>query len=959
MPRSDVKTKQHHTNPISLAVVAVVILLIWQSSTLFLPINGPFDIIFSWVAVAGAYLSQSLMSVSIPIITISIISSIGIYIAFRFLTLIKWKRLLRTLQGYLNMSSQELQNKFPIRGIEVTSLPFLQPVFDSDRIGDHFFASNSDNPYQFSHWVALNNKLKEVAFDVNIDSEVKIRFWVPKNVGTDDLDLLYSSLKTNCIDFEFQQAPHTAVTDIFGSNPYHSSVQGDYIKFGDECVSVVLVEGFPHSSFEGHQIDRLIHAILDRDIRASFIVNFAPAKNPTKSEQENSVESDPRNTDWGSITLKRWNQTAQEELSFGFWKVSAYLVVRSNDDSTHLSKVKSAKIILETIFLNPFNPIQTRILKGHKLQRALTKIIHRKRIGKTGLLSSRQLSYFVHFPKEAQPGYTRKHSPIFELPPQKQTQIQLFQVMKGNRELYPAGIDLTHLTTHMVVAGQTGRGKTRFVGNLVKQIQRTRNVGITIFDWKGEYQSLMRTTYKIGLDNCPLKINLFETHGFDDIEQYVQNLVALFREMLKSDLENGLSSQMERILRESLIEYLSRGVGNYEEFETFLSSWISQNKKRFSNPESSTAGLINRFGILFRGRLGYVFNTSVTTVDFETFLADQVCLDLSNLAAYNKEDARLFLNALLLVIRTYLFRSFSSQLRYLVIAEEAQYIVPEVFTKRSSADASPVEDITLFQRAYGAGLIAVTTRPSLISRNILANSSSKIFFQCPLDSNLVGETINLTNEQRQFISLMPERIVIAHLPWFEHPFKAKVSSFTFPEPIIIRQKEDTSNPPSSKLINPDTEKLTKSEITNLSPLERHFLDLVCTTLHEHRILHRICNVNEQIVIDLTRQQILIMFFETEEQLSQANLTEFSQREAAILILCPPRIKSRFQKYLILKTTNYGQHQKIISKTYLASLTRQEIQKVCRYLVTGQLQKFSIDNQTKTQNQLLLSDIVSN
>ena len=311
MPRSDVKTKQHHPNPISLAVVAVVILSIWQSSTLFLPINGPFDIIFSWGTVAGVYLSQSLMLVSIPIITISIVSSIGIYIAFRFFTLMKWKRLLRTLQGYLNTSSQELQNNFPIRGIEVTSLPFSQPVIDSDRIGDLFFASNIDNPYQFSHWVALNNKLKEVAFDVNIDSEVKIRFWVPKNVGKDDLDLLCSSLKTNCIDFEFQQASHAAVTDIFGSNPYVSSVQGDYIKFGDECVSVVLVEGFPHSSFEGGQIDRLIHAILDREIRASFIVNFVPAKNPPKSEQENSIELDPRKTDWGSITLKRWNQTAQ------------------------------------------------------------------------------------------------------------------------------------------------------------------------------------------------------------------------------------------------------------------------------------------------------------------------------------------------------------------------------------------------------------------------------------------------------------------------------------------------------------------------------------------------------------------------------------------------------------------------------------------------------------------------
>lgn len=77
--------------------------------------------------------------------------------------------------------------------------------------------------------------------------------------------------------------------------------------------------------------------------------------------------------------------------------------------------------------------------------------------------------------------------------------------------------------------------------------------------------------------------------------------------------------------------------------------------------------------------------------------------------------------------------------------------------KQNSADSSPIEDIALFQRAYGAGLIAVTSRPSLISRNILANSSTKVFFQCPLDSNLVGDIIKLTPEQRQVLSLMPER----------------------------------------------------------------------------------------------------------------------------------------------------------------------------------------------------------
>ena len=949
MSKFDVKPQRQPTNPLTLVLIGIIILVSWQISTFFLPTKGPLDIISTWLSVTGAQLTELIVLFFPLILVCFIISTAAIFLFFRLIILQKWRKFLLSLNISSNETIHEFQN-FQLSGLEVKSLPYVRSLFDSPRTSDTFFTSNIDNSHKFVHWIALHNELREASFEVNIDSEIKVRFWVPQNQEKNDLDILCSSLQTNNINLEFDPTPYHAIIGIFGSHPNSVSLRSKYVKFNNECISIIFIKGIPRASFEGTQIDRLIHALLEGGLRASFVVNFISSKKIPKDNCGKSTQANPGLSNGISVSFNRKNDG--EETTFGFWETSSYLIVRSTDEDKHLTKVKSAKIILETIFLDPSDPIETKIIKGYQLQLALPKVLRRTSIGKTGLLSSRQLSFLVQFPQEAQPGYVRKYSPIFEIPPQRKTDIELFQVLKGDRKLYTAGVDLSHFMTHMVVAGQTGKGKTRFVGNLIQQIKKCKDIGITIFDWKGEYQELLHTVYEIGRESCPLKINLFETHGLDNIEQYVQTLVALFRELLRTETENNLSSQMERILRESLIEYLRHSSGSYEGYEKFLSAWITKNRRRFSNPEASTAGLINRFGKLFRGRLGFVFNTQATTVDLESLLQDQVCFDLSNLAAYNKDDARLFLNVLLMIIRTYLFQSFSDRLRYLVIAEEAQYLVPEVFTKRSTADASPIEDITLFQRAYGAGLIAVTTRPNLISRNILANSGTKIFFQCPLDSNLVGEIINLTPDQRQFLSLLPDRVLIAHLPWFEHPFKGKTTPFEFSNPRTNEAKKICEKP-----VSQNDHKLKKHEfspthqIRHLHPIERHFIDTVCSVLYKQQILHRVCKINSQIIIDIPRQQILIFFIENIDQLTQLNLSTLSYNASAIILFCPPLTKTKIQNELIEKITNYEATTEILPKIHLASLTRIEVEKVIQNLATGKLHQYLIQIPLNIQNQV--------
>lgn len=935
----------------TLVCIAVVLLGIWHVSAALSPMNGPFDAVLLWLAIT----SVNTASVIPTILGLVFISTAFIILLLLIINLIRthlvWNSALKELERYSNHAEEDQLETFPYQGVEVSSLPFLQhykPSFESRGPRHGIF---NRTRYLFAHFAALHNIIKTATFEVEIGSSVSIRFWVPKRKDNsiDELEMLCSSLQTSYNNIEFKRVLPTVIPEILGSHGSEAEIFDKYIRFGDELVSVIHLKGIPGASFGETQLDKLIHTLNEREIEATFIVNFTSTKRPQREQNKPKVL--PR---WDYEV--EWNQTQMrehepDEKGLGYWKVSAYMVIRSTNEETHISKVNNAKTILETTFLNTENPLKSKILGRNELRRKLRHIIHRKSLGKTEIMSSRELSILVHLPQRAQPGYLRKHTAEFELPPHRQTQITLFNVMKGNRVLYPVGIDLEHLTTHMTVAGQTGKGKTRFVANLIKQIQQYSDVGISIFDWKGEYEGIIDTIYRIGLEECPFKVNLFEVHGTGNIEEYVRNIIALFRELLRSNTETDISPQMERIFRESLTEYLKSGNGNYEEYEKYLTQWIQKHGREYSRPEASVAGLLNRFGSLFRGRLGWIFNTTSSSVDIEKLIRSQVCFDLSNLSAYSKDDARLFVNILLMVIRTYLFRTFSEKLRYLVIAEEAQYLVPEIFTKRSTADASPAEDITLFQRAYGAGLVTITTRPNLISKNILANSGIKVFFQCPLDSNVVGDILNLSLEQRQFLTSMPERVVIAHLPWFEHPFKAKTQEcviHSFQEPPLTSEQLHSLAPQSSSLqVNCRREEYSQF----VQPVIHHFLNLACTALFEQNVLHRIIRFQGYTSIDIPRYRVLLLFLDKPDDLDAIPLQSMEKIASEIVVVCPPRQRSVL-KAALTRIRNRSDAEPDQIRIRLIILTFSEMQRLAKCIRENQLSEIEREDCSQPKGVML-------
>jgi hypothetical protein len=940
--KQSVDWKEKRPGVLSLVAFAILILATWQASSLIFAIRGPVDALLYWLfALTGIVRGLPYLLLVELVLCICLPSPLVYFLSWAWNSR-AWNTLIRNLAAQ-GSSSKTKPESLPIHGVELVSVPFSPQQVLPSSMTRGFDWTNPYSPYKYAHWVALHDELREFMFELEIGPSIGIRFWVPHGRQSDDeLRILCSSLQTSYGSLDLTQSQPVTIPAILGTPKLNPLFRRRFASFGNEFVSVILVRGIPGADSEGTQLDKLIHALTELEIRGTFVVHCSRIRNRLWRLPRGRRDTDVNRDSLRAFPANRQRLGLQmgDEQALGCWRVSAYLVVRTRDSELHLSKVKSAKIVLETTFLNPAQPIKTTILTGQSLRSAMVRVLRRDAVGRTGVLSSRQVSLLVHLPQQAQPGVYRKYSAEFEVPPERLTEIALFNAMKNDRVFYPVGIDLSHLTTHMVVVGQTGKGKTRFVGNLLQQVQKYPGVGITILDWKGEYRSLVNTVYAVGTEDCPLRINLFETHGIKNVEEYVQDLVGLLRELMGANVESSLSTQMERILRESLVEYLRRGSGNYEGYEAFLHSWIRDHEEQFSQPESSIAGLLNRFGGLFRGRLGRIFNTQATTRDLSALLRDRVCFDLSKLAAYSKEDARLFLNTLLMVLRTYLFQEASDRLRYLVIAEEAQYLIPEVFAKRSTAEASPAEDIALFQRAYGVGLVAVSTRPNLISRNILANSGCKILFQCPLDSDLLGDMVNLSPEQRQYLSQMPDRVVLAQLPWFEHPFKAQTREFQFPSKGEAQFSSSHTDQVEYAVLGSTERKgvnpIIDSRPNTIGPLVRHFLDLTCTALYNQGILHRIIRIGDRTAIDIPRHRTALLFIEDLEALGELDTSNLEELASVVVMICPPKLKPAILKSQEATARKMLNGKSTSTSTMVVPLTHNELRRLAKQIKTGQL-----------------------
>ena len=570
-------------------------------------------------------------------------------------------------------------------------------------------------------------------------------------------------------------------------------------------ISLIIIEGQPEHKAYGEmtQHDQFIRHCLTLQGELTFVTNFTSIDvNEQKLEQliKDANATALINGDLKSVSIKTKKQQEsyyETGINSGFTQTSTYVLISAKSEDMCRRVTLDVENSLNTIYSGIHFSVKTSILEGRKLKHGYKRVALKLPVGKETKMSVFQLSPFTHLPEKPIRGIESNYIPEFEIPrevTEKDASIEIGHVIFRGKPLQPLKLKIEDLRRSATVLGLIGSGKTCLTKNLMLELtRRFSSINWIVFDYKSEYTHLLSLLPSETIGDiivlapssvyAPLRINIFDPCGFSS-EEHSDRVFSLIREvystMFQQDIE--LSVQMERVLKDVLDKYISDPTARRKGFEGFLKAldiYATQHKDKFSFLEKTVTALHNRLKKFIRGSLKEIFDVSRSNVSFSDLLQKKVIIDLGYLQSQRvpKDDIRFLMNFLVRLYGAHAIkRGLQHQLRNLIVIEECQFLVPELYRKQTSIDATPTEELSILLRAYGVGFIFVGTRP-LFAENSLANSYTIISFQLTKDAELLQKYMTLDAKQVDYLKRISSQECLIFSPTLKYPTLVRVNDF--------------------------------------------------------------------------------------------------------------------------------------------------------------------------------------
>jgi DNA helicase HerA-like ATPase len=568
--------------------------------------------------------------------------------------------------------------------------------------------------------------------------------------------------------------------------------------------ALIVLQGTPRAfpSLDASQVGTFISTALRQGYNTSMTCVFSTAK-PGKEKrtlegQWKTIQAKERRKEESlkDHAAKKKLLSRYEEIqdSVGWFDTTVYFVIKSLSDERIGGDLDGVMGLIYSIWGGSDS---IKLTTKKIVKRTAYRLLTRRHL-KHQSMHIAKLTSFVNTPIQQLPVITPTKAPVFPVPTKElvDNDLVIAETVFGGRRLSNVGLKVNWLREHVAVLGATGTGKTTLVKHLMAKLSENTSVPWWIFDVKGsEYLGLVRygdsevLVLKPGADTS-FTMNLIDPEMKGD-ENCAHSTFIILRELLNERGDSSeLSPAMEKLLRESVIHVVESL--DDDDSVLALTDAISDlaNKDRIGN--MTRDALLNRLEILTREPLGSILKGNPESIGISALLDRRVILDLSHIARTGGMDAaRLFYNLVAKrIFDSSMKRGISEGLHHVVVLEEASNLVPESYTRHSAADVTTGESMVMLQRATGQGVIVVSTRPN-ISSNILANTSTKVVFRLPYDSQIGGRFLSLSDEQERYLRVLKRGRALMSIPHTEtfeivtKPFRdsCEVESLPVHEPV--------------------------------------------------------------------------------------------------------------------------------------------------------------------------------
>ncbi|MEU1722649.1 FtsK/SpoIIIE domain-containing protein [Nonomuraea sp. NPDC005692] len=380
--------------------------------------------------------------------------------------------------------------------------------------------------------------------------------------------------------------------------------------------------------------------------------------------------------------------------------------------------------------------------------------------GAQTLLSSAQLSAYVHLPNLETPGFAITRAPRFDTVAPRvdsgEPQVPLGQVLQHRQPMGGAyTMPLRSLTRHVFVPGTTGSGKTNTIMGLLVEAAAQGIPFMVIEPAKTEYRALIDHPV-LGRDVqiftagkatvAPFVLNPFEVPAGTTVSEHLDLLRAVFNAAF------GMWTPLPQILERCLHEvYVDRGwdlrtnanirlgelTGAQDAFPslTDLIAKVGEVIPALGYEDriagDMRAALLTRLESLRHGAKGAM-------LDVARSLPPEVLFDrptVVELDALGDEGDKAFFTGLLLIrlAEHRRARGQSRDLVHLLVVEEAHRLLANVRTEGSEESGNPrgqaVETFSNLLseiRAYGQGVVIADQVPVRLAPDVIKNTNLKI-----------------------------------------------------------------------------------------------------------------------------------------------------------------------------------------------------------------------------------------
>jgi hypothetical protein len=355
----------------------------------------------------------------------------------------------------------------------------------------------------------------------------------------------------------------------------------------------------------------------------------------------------------------------------------------------------------------------------------------------------------------------------------------------------PISVSLAALTSHTLVVGSTGSGKTSSVLNLLDQLWGRHRIPFLVIEPvnsdRDDYRWLLERpgfedmlVLTVGDESlAPLRLNPFEVPAGVRVGTHLASLVACF------DAAFGLTGPLPFLYRKALKTMYTRAGISADEVSTARHEgrWPRLRDladvfaglpdiDRYAGEVRSNISAASRLRTesLLTGSCGRTLD-SPSSYPIEELLRRPVVLELAAVGDDDREQALLIALLLNALTAQYKATRKTSELQHVTVIEEAHRLLrrPRPTAgeggEQAARAAEQFANTLAENRKYGEGLVIVEQVPGKLIEDALKNTTTKVMHHLPApdDREAVAATMNLTEDQETYArALDPMTAYVTH-----------------------------------------------------------------------------------------------------------------------------------------------------------------------------------------------------